>query len=326
MQKILIIRFSSIGDIVLTTPIIRCIKQQFPDAEIHYLTKEKFYPVIKANPYISRIYTFANDLGPLIATLKEIDFDFVVDLHRNLRSSRVRLALRKPSATFNKLNFKKWLIVNLKMDRLPDMHIVDRYFEAVRPMGVENDGQGLDYFIPVEDLLLMEDLPPSHADGFVAFVIGGMHYTKMLPEEKIIELCRLINKPVILMGGPGEHEKAERIKDLCEEKIYNACGLYNINQSASLLKMSSIVLTNDTGLMHIAAAFRKEIFSFWGNTIPAFGMYPYLPEGEGTSHIIEVKGLSCRPCSKLGYSKCPKKHFRCMMDIDTDQLSARIKV
>ena len=324
LQKILIIRFSSIGDIVLTTPIIRCLKQQLPDAEIHFLTKEKFYPVIKANPDIDHLHVFQDDLASVIRTLKKLDFNFVVDLHRNLRSARVKMALRKPSGTFNKLNFKKWLIVNFKINKLPDRHIVDRYFESVKKLGVVNDMKGLDYFIPEEDILNPGDLPLTHREGFVAWVIGGMHYTKMLPGEKIIELCSMINKPIVLLGDQGDYDMAERIKDHCQDKVYNACGFYNINQSASILSQASVVLTNDTGLMHIAAALRKEIYSFWGNTIPGFGMYPYLPAGEGKSHILEVEGLSCRPCSKIGYKKCPKKHFRCMMDHDLEQLAAKL--
>ena len=324
LQKILIIRFSSIGDIVLTTPIIRCLKQQLPDAEIHFLTKEKFYPVIKANPDIDHLHVFQDDLASVIRTLKKLDFNFVVDLHRNLRSARVKMALRKPSGTFNKLNFKKWLIVNFKINKLPDRHIVDRYFESVKKLGVVNDMKGLDYFIPEEDILNPGDLPLTHREGFVAWVIGGMHYTKMLPGEKIIELCSMINKPIVLLGDQGDYDMAERIRDHCQDKVYNACGFYNINQSASILSQASVVLTNDTGLMHIAAALRKEIYSFWGNTIPGFGMYPYLPAGEGKSHILEVEGLSCRPCSKIGYKKCPKKHFRCMMDHDLEQLAAKL--
>lgn len=324
MQKILIIRFSSIGDIVLTTPLIRSLNQQLPGAEIHFLTKEKFYPILKANPYITRIHTFKEKLGELISELKTFDFDFIVDLHRNLRSFRVKMALRKPSATFNKLNREKWLLVNLKINHLPGTHIVDRYFGAVKTLGISNDNMGLDYFIPPEDLLGPEDLPPTHAGAFIAFVIGGMHYTKMFPEEKVVELCKRIMKPVVFLGGQDEHEKAERIIEQFEGVMYNACGLFNINQSAAIVSMASKVITNDTGLMHIAAAYRKEIFSIWGNTIPAFGMYPYMPGDEKLSQITEVTGLSCRPCSKIGYNKCPKKHFRCMMDIDVDELAARV--
>jgi len=324
LKKILIIRFSSIGDIVLTTPIIRCIKQQMPDSEIHYLTKEKFFAVIGANPYIDHVHCLKNDLPGMIRSLKSIGFDYIVDLHKNLRSARVKNALKKPSGTFDKLNIEKWLLVNLRINRLPDKHIVDRYFDAVSSLGIVNDHKGLDYVIPGEDSIQYADLPPKQRVGFIGIVIGGMHYTKMLPVEKLIELCKMIEKPIVLLGGTDERGKADQVVEQCGDKVYNACGLYNINQSASLIKLASKIVTNDTGLMHIAAAFNKEIFSIWGNTVPGFGMCPYLPEGEGISSIVEVKGLSCRPCSKIGYSDCPKGHFKCMMDIDMEQLAAMV--
>ena len=97
---------------------------------------------------------------------------------------------------------------------------------------------------------------------FIAFAVGGMHYTKMLPEEKIIELCRMIDKPILLLGGPDDREKAERVISACVNDVFNGCGQYTINQSAAIIAMASKVLTNDTGLMHIAAAYRKEIISF----------------------------------------------------------------
>lgn len=325
MQKILIIRFSSIGDIVLTSPIVRCIKQQIPYAEVHFLTKEKFHSVLKTNPYIDQIHTFTDDLKGMLRELKKEKFDFIVDLHKNLRSSRVKMTLKKPSASFDKLNFQKWLIVNFKINRLPDMHIVDRYFEAVKKLGVKNDHKGLDYFLDEKNLFDANDLPETHKKAFFAFAIGGMHYTKMYPEEKCIELCQKLNMPIVLLGGKDDHEKGKNIAAACGELVYNACGKYSVNQSASVIKVADKIITNDTGMMHIAAAFKKEIYSIWGNTIPEFGMYPYLPEGEGKSVIVEVEGVSCRPCSKIGYEKCPKKHFRCMMDIDVSDLAARIK-
>ena len=322
LKRVLIIRFSSIGDIVLTSPVIRCLHEQMPGVEVHYLTKEKFLPVLSANPYIYKVHVLKDDLAPVIRELKKLDFDFIVDLHKNLRSSRVKMALKKPSGTFNKLNVEKWLIVNFKIDRLPHVHIVDRYFEAVKSLGVKNDGKGLDYFIPEEDRVGRADLPEGFDHDFIAFAIGGMHYTKMIPEERILELVELLNMPVVLLGGAADRERGSHVVSATEKNVYNACGELNINQSASIVSMASKVLTNDTGLMHIAAAFKKDIYSFWGNTIPAFGMYPYLPEGEGRSTILEVKDLSCRPCSKIGHDRCPKKHFRCMMDIDMQALAA----
>ncbi|MFO8129551.1 MAG: glycosyltransferase family 9 protein [Bacteroidales bacterium] len=319
-KKILFIRFSSIGDIVLTTPVIRCLKKQ-TGAEVHYLTKEQFEPVLRANPFIDKIHTITRGLSGEIKELRSLDVDHIVDLHKNLRSMRVKASLHKPSTSFNKINPEKWLLVNFKIDRLPDVHIVERYFRAVETLGVKNDGEGLDYFIPGEDMVMVSELPETHREGYVAFVIGGKHKTKIFPEEKVISVIRKLRSPVVLLGGSGDRPMGDRIARHAGTLVYNACGKYNINQSASLMIHASVVITNDTGLMHIAAALRKPVVSVWGNTVPDFGMYPYFP-GDLTrySMIAQVEGLSCRPCSKIGYQKCPRKHFKCMLEIDEDQI------
>jgi ADP-heptose:LPS heptosyltransferase len=252
--------------------------------------------------------------------LKNESFDHIVDLHKNFRSKGIIFNLRKPVASFSKVNFEKWLVVNLKINKLPPVHIVDRYFQAVEKFGAKNDGKGLDYFIPKKDEVDLKTLPQLFQNGYVGWVIGGKHNTKIYPEEKIIEICNAIGRPVILLGGPEDVEKGDRIVKATSDHIYYSCGKFSINQSASLVKQADKIITNDTGLMHIAAAFRKEIISLWGNTIPEFGMYPYMPGDENKSHILEVKNLSCRPCSKLGFEKCPKGHFDCMRKIEVDWL------
>jgi ADP-heptose:LPS heptosyltransferase len=294
--------------------VLRCLSQQVKDAEVHYLTKAQFAPLVRHNPYVSKVHTIQKDVEEVIGALRAEHFDAVVDLHRNIRSSKVKMKLHVPSRSFNKLNFKKWLAVNLKWNRLPDVHIVDRYLETVKPLGVVNDLKGLDHFIGADEEVSPGDLPPAHREGFVAFAIGAQHATKRLPTEKIISICKKIGAPIVLLGGKEDVQRAGEIAGACAPLVFNACGRYTINQSASLVKQARLVIAHDTGLMHMAAAFKKKIYSVWGNTIPAFGMYPYLP-GEG-SKIIEVKGLSCRPCSKLGYDRCPQGHFRCMRDID----------
>ncbi len=257
----------------------------------------------------------------VITDLKKENFDLVVDLHKNFRTLRVKKALKRPSASFNKLNRQKWLMVNLKINTLPDVHIVDRYFEAVRSLGVINDLKGLDYFIDEKDKIEQETLPAEFHNGYIAFVIGGKHKTKIFPGEKIISLCKKIKTPVILLGGPDDKELGDEVVNSGVTGVLNACGKYNINQSASIVENAKVVITNDTGLMHIAAAFEKPIVSIWGNTIPEFGMYPYLTAVEADHCMIaEVKGLKCRPCSKIGYSRCPRKHFRCMLDIDEEAI------
>jgi ADP-heptose:LPS heptosyltransferase len=318
-RKILIIRFSSIGDIVLTTPLLRCIKEQLPRAEVHYLTKKQFGPILEANPYIDQLWLYDHNFKDLIPAMKFQGIEFIVDLHQNYRSNFVRKQFYEPSASFPKLNLQKWLLVNFKINLLPDIHIVDRYFQALQLLKIRNDGKGLDYFIPEKDEVSLESLPSEFRNGYIAFVIGGKHNTKILPPEKVSLICNQLNRPVVLVGGEEDAENGELILSSCKGKVINTCGKYNINQSASLVRQAKKVISNDTGLMHVAAAFKKPVLSVWGNTIPAFGMTPYLPEADKPlSAIFEVKGLLCRPCSKLGYEKCPKRHFRCMNDQDTD--------
>jgi ADP-heptose:LPS heptosyltransferase len=317
LKKILIIRFSSIGDIVLTTPVVRCLKQQLPDVEVHYLTKRAFKGIVEHNPFITKVYSIEKNVNEVIEELKSQNFDFVIDLHNNIRSLQVKTALGKPSSTFSKLNFKKWLLVNFKINRMPNQHVVDRYMQTLEKLGIKNDLKGLDYFIPEKDEVDVEQFPKTHQAGYTGFVIGAKHATKQLPIEKIIGICKKLNQPIVLLGGKEDVENASLIEKAVGATIYNACGKYNLNQSASIIKQSTKIITHDTGLMHIAAAFKKEIISVWGNTVPALGFSPYLPAT--TSKMVEVKDLSCRPCSKIGYKKCPKGHFKCMMLIDENE-------
>lgn len=324
MTKILILRFSSIGDIVLTSPVIRCLKQQVAGCEIHFFTKKIFESVVSGNPYIDKLFLLENNLSALLKDLKNENYDYVIDLHHNLRTWRVKSALGKKSYSFNKLNFEKWLLVNLKINKLPALHIVDRYFETVIELGVKNDLIGLDFFIEDKNKVAPNTFPENFQKGFIAFAIGGQHATKRLPEEKIMNICRKLEQPVILLGGKEDVNTGEKISSYVgRDKVYNACGKYNIQQSASIIKQAHKVITHDTGLMHIAAAFKKDIISVWGNTIPEFGMSPYLA-GEKSS-IIEVKNLNCRPCSKIGFNKCPKKHFYCMNLIDENDIVEAVR-
>ena len=314
MIKFLIIRFSSIGDIVLTTPVIRCLKQQVEDVEIHYLTKPQFAEILQSNPNISKIHLLKEKLNDTIEELKEEYFDNIIDLHNNIRTYRIKQKLGLPAFSFKKLNYEKWLIVNFKINKLPDIHIVNRYFKTLDVFDVKNDNQGLDYYISSENEVNISILPESIGREYIAFVIGAKHFTKRLPIEKIISICKKINLPIIILGGKEDEKNGNNIAELSGEKVYNCCGKFNISQSASLVKQSRVVITHDTGLMHIAAAFHKKIISIWGNTIPEFGMYPYLADEE--SKIVEIKNLKCRPCTKIGFRECPKKHFKCMNEID----------
>lgn len=317
--KFLIIRFSSIGDIVLTSPVVRCIKNQVKDAEIHFITKHKFKCILEANPYIDKVRVFEENLIGIFPELNEEHYDYIIDLHNNFRSGRIkRRVLKAPAFSVKKLNLQKMLLIRFKINRLPNKHIVDRYLETVSTFNVKNDGQGLDYFISEKDVFTNEELPKTFQNGFVAFVIAGTYFTKKLPVDKVSEICQELNFPVILLGGKSEYDEGEKVLSQSKGNVLNYAGKISLNQSASLVKRANIVLTNDTGLMHVAAAYKKKILSFWGNTVPDFGMYPYQPDSN--SIRLEVEKLKCRPCSKLGTKKCPKKHFKCMNDMDTNKV------
>jgi ADP-heptose:LPS heptosyltransferase len=325
-KKFLIIRFSSIGDIVLTTPVVRCLKQQAPDAELHFLTKESYSGLVSNNPYIDKVHLLGNSWDMLMHQLQSEQFDYVIDLHRNLRTMRIKSALRKAKHySFNKLNIRKWLLTAFKINTLPDMHIVDRYLATLKDFGVVNDGGGLDYFYPEKDKIKDTDLPISHIHGYVGVVIGAALNTKKLPVHKLKELCATIPYPVVLLGGPEDRENGQEIASADPIKIYNSCGKYRLNESADLVRRAKIIVTHDTGLMHIAAALKKPIISVWGNTVPRFGMGPYYGNENVVSTVAEVNHLYCRPCSKIGYDKCPKGHFKCMEQQDMETISRLVQ-
>jgi ADP-heptose:LPS heptosyltransferase len=311
-MKLLILRFSSIGDIVLTTPVIRCLRQTLPDAEIHYCTKRRYHDLVAHNPYIDKVHYLDESLPQLVSQLRQEQYDVVIDLHNSLRTRLIKLQLGKRAFTVDKLNLRKWLYVRFKARVMPPVHIVDRYMDTVKALGVTNDGRGLDYFIGAAEHVPVSRLPYTHQSGYVAYAIGGQHSTKRLPVDRIIEVCRTISGPVVLLGDEQDYERGKLIRQaLGNEVIYNACGSLTINQSASLVRQAQTVFSHDTGLMHVAAAFKKPIVSIWGSTTPQLGMYPYK-----TRHVIvENKDLHCRPCSKIGHEQCPLGHFNCMNDL-----------
>lgn len=312
-MKILVLRFSSIGDIVLTTPVIRCLKQQLPNASIHVATKANFVSIWENNPYVDKVFTLEKSTAILINQLKEEQYDQIIDLHRNLRTYRISWALGKPVRRFNKLNIRKWVRVNWKWKVLPKKHIVERYMDAVKHLNIKNDQKGLDYFLSEKDNISLPTTFPTIASSkFVAIALGAQHATKRIPEDKLVEIIGKVSYPILLLGGKEDTALGERlVKKFPDRKdIINTAGQFSLNQSASLIQQCYYIITPDTGLMHIAAAFQKRIVAVWGNTIPGFGMEPYLTEHENW----EVKNLYCRPCSKIGFSKCPKGHFRCMVE------------
>ena len=245
----------------------------------------------------------------------------VIDLQKTFRSRQVVRKLKCTSYTFQKHNFSKWLCYRLKMNGLPETHIVERYFEAVKVLNVHNDHKGLEFYIPENQGFDEDDLPMLFEDGFVAVVLAAQHFTKRIPVSKVVEIASILHKPIMLLGGKDVYEEGERVVSQLGERATNGCGKYSLYQSAAILQHADCVITGDTGLMHIAAALHKPTAAIFGSTIPEYGYYPYMPGEREKFRNFEVCPLNCRPCSKFGSSRCKRKHFKCMKNISATEVA-----
>jgi heptosyltransferase-2 len=311
--KILIIRFSSIGDIVLTTPVIRIAHEQL-GAEIHVLTKKKYAFVLANNPHVARLHQLDRNFSGLMHSLRKERFDLILDLHHNLRTLRVKSSLRRPSRSFFKANWEKWLMVNFKINRLPKKHIVDRYLETLRDFPVRNDGKGLDFFHGIRSLPVLNSLP----ENYLCISLGAAHVTKQIPLTQLMAMVKTKKAPYVLIGGKDVEETGKKLSAACDQ-VFDLTGKLSLAESAYVIEKSAGLITGDTGMMHIGAALKKKMVVLWGNTIPEFGMGPYYGTARVMHRNMEI-GLACRPCSKTGFNKCPKGHFRCMLEHDMNHL------
>ncbi len=325
-MKILVVRFSSIGDIVLTSSVLRCLKQQIPHSTIHYFTKSIFTDLVYHNPNIDKVFGLTENWEEVIQQLKQENYDYVIDLHHNLRTKRLKIALKVPAFSFPKRNIKKFLFTKFKLNLLSRReHVVDRYFDAVKKLGVSNDFLPNEIFIDVSNQISLTnyELAPNQ---YIAVSVGAQFATKKMPLEIISKILNNIHFPIVLLGDKNDQKEANQIIANCNQKqIISLCGQLNLLQSAFVISKAKVALCHDTGLMHIAACFDIPIITVWGNTTPDFGMSSYTPINPNQAVNFEVENISCRPCSKIGYQKCPKKHFKCMNQQNTDAIIEELK-
>jgi heptosyltransferase-2 len=319
-MRLLFIRFSAIGDIVLASAAFRCAKQQLPGVEIHLLTKRSMKAVTEANPYIDQFHYLDSDLSATIQELKDCSFDYIVDLHKNLRSFRIRVALGVPVLAYDKLSVEKFLLTKFQINRMPDRHISLRSVDALAPLGVVYDGKGLDYFIPATT-----QVPELFPEGYVALVIGASYATKKLPLDSLKQLVKLIPHPVVLIGGPEEKVDGEELVLVDSDRIINTCGVYSLHESAALVRDARLVISHDTGMLYIACAFEKSVIAIWGATSPDLQVEPFMPLHSKTRVFQSVvPNLSCQPCSNFGTKTCPKGHFNCMKQQDLPAIARQV--
>lgn len=317
-MKILVIRLSSMGDIIYTTPVVRCLKEQLPQAEIHFLTKPQFKYIYDHNPYLDKLLLLKSKLSDTIADIRAEKYDYLIDLHTNIRTALIKARTGIKSSTYNKQRIRKWLSLKFNLKLVPPVHLVDRYMKTVEFLGVKNDGKPIDYYIK-NNYQLEDLLPATHQQGYIAFVIGATHFTKRMPNEKVISICRQLKYRVVLLGGTDVKKNGDEIAVACGDKVYNSCSITSLDQSVYLVSKAISVIGFDTGLTHIAEAFDRPIVSIWGSTVPELvGVQPYHVK----ESLVAGVDLPCRPCSKYGLEKCPLGHFKCMNDISEDSITS----
>jgi len=343
--KLLVLRFSSIGDILLITPVLRNLRRCLPGAIIHVATKAAYADLLRYNPHVDHLHLLedgtehqdkSDDLPGLIRTWRLWSPDAILDLHHNWRTARIKGAmLGTPRHVLQKQNARKWLQVRFKRHDLAVQHVVQRYLAAAAPLGVSDDGLGLEAHLPnglIEQC--MAKLPFGSREPYAALVLGAKHATKRMPESVLEKLVLGSPLPLVLLGGPDEQTLGEHLSGLRPKATMNTAGMGSLLESAAFLASAQRVIAPDTGMMHWAAAFGKPILSVWGNTTPNFGMYPYFGSTGGDpmstylaagGMVSQVDKLACRPCSKLGYPTCPKGHFRCMEDQDSEAMLAWLR-
>ena len=314
-MKFLVIRFSSIGDILLCTPVFRLLKLKFPHAEIHFVTKADFSNLLNGNKNIDHVFSWENKSDRI--ELYSNQYDAIIDLHANLRSLQLKLRFwNMPHLTLKKKSISKWLFTLTKSNIFNVSHIVDRYIDALKYYEIKNDFEGLDFICESESNNI-KNLP----ENYICLVLGGTYLTKRIPQEKIIELIsKSENHNFVLIGGKYEFELGEQIFHHFQDRILNFSGKISIQESAIVLKNSKVVVSGDTGMAHLASALGKPIAMLWGNTDLGYGMGPVNRQNVEIQNFV-VENLSCRPCSKLGFDTCPQGHFKCMLQQNMDDVS-----
>ncbi len=313
-MRVLVIRLSSIGDILLTTPILRALKATFQNAKIDFLTKPHFKQLLEGNPALTTIFT-TEHIEP------KQPYDLVVDLQHSLASRKYH-RLGKKTVCYQKENWKKFLLVNFKVNLYRGYEsVVARYAKSLAPFGVTLDEKGCEVFLNPNEM----DFGRSHRTvekPVLAVCFGARHFTKRFPPERFASaLNALLENNAIdiwLLGGKEDAPIADEILSHVRSKsnVKNFSGRHTLRQTAAMLAQADVVLSNDTGLMHIAAAFQKPIVVLFGSSVKAFGFLPY----KASFELLEVEGLKCRPCSHIGRASCPKSHFKCMHDISEERL------
>ncbi|MDZ7317030.1 MAG: glycosyltransferase family 9 protein [candidate division KSB1 bacterium] len=330
--KILILRLSSIGDILLTTPLLRILRDRYPKARIDFVIKAKFLDLMRTNPHLDRLWPLHAEKGfaelrSLKRQLESVDYDVILDLHNNFRTAYLRTGLGAPVFKLRKYKFKRFLLVKFGIDlyrRIRPVYL--RYLDAAAALGIGDDGRGLEFFIdPLEAENItgyFQENGVLKSDLLFAVAPGAGFAAKRWPQEYFVELLQKLlaehsDAKVLLLGDQSDHSLCAAIAAaLPRGKAINSAGRLSLMGSAAALSRCRLFIGNDTGLMHMASALKLPLVAIFGPTTRQLGFFP---TGE-QSRVVEHKTLSCRPCTHMGRPTCPQKHFKCMREITPDQI------
>jgi lipopolysaccharide heptosyltransferase II len=319
LKKILILRLSSFGDVLLTTPLIRSIRKNYPNIKIDFVVREEYTDILKHNPNINKIYSYAEsqyERHSLMNSLIAEDYDLLLDLQNNIRSREIIRPLRCEVIKFRKKNLDKFLLVNFKINRLKEAPPIPvRYAEIIEDFKLDNEG--LEIFTDKKPNKLLQQ-----NKTYIGLCPGAKHFTKRWPEEYFIKLGKLLEQNdynVALFGGLNDIKLCAVISNQLRNAI-NLCNKNDLLQTAADMKYCSLIYCNDSGLMHLASAVKVPVIAFFGSTVKEFGFSPY----KANSIVLEVESLRCRPCTHIGRKNCPKKHFKCLKDITPEMAFANL--
>lgn len=329
-KKILIIRLSSIGDIILVSPLIRLVRKRFPQANIDMVVGAEFEELISFNPNLNRVILFNRQTGlrgllKLCKKIRQERYDLIIDLHKKIRSFLICLTSgAKQRASYNKHSFLRFLLVKFKINRYSDIPFTSNlYLKSLQRFDIEDDGQGLDLYItPSKERVILDLLRRkgiSKEDILIGLAPGAHWYTKRWLKERYIELSNFLiqNKKakIVILGGREEVKLSDEIKASLLSEPITVTDSLSLMETAALLKRCKILISNDTGIMHMAAAVKTPVVAIFGPTVKEFGYYPYRVDNRVIS-----KDLPCRPCSTKGSSKCKINTFDCMRLISTNEV------
>jgi len=328
-KKILLIRLSSIGDILLTTPFIRQTRKAYPDSQIDFVIKKEYSDLLKNNPNINNLLEFDTTRGMqglknLKKLLRDENYDYVFDLHNNIRSNYLHLGLQsKYKYRIKKNKFVQFLYVKYKINRYPEIiPIAERYINVGKRAGIRDDDKGLEIFFDKNSEksvnMILEQNEIKQNDAFYAIAPGAGFYTKRWPIDNFKIFVKNIlenhNSKIVVLGNNADKHQGEVLAEY--DNVIDLTGQLALLQSAILLSKSKVLVSNDTGLMHMATSVKVPVLGIFGSTVKEFGFFPY----RSKSRVVEIRDLKCRPCSHIGRNNCPKEHFKCMKEISPEMV------